>query len=703
MAKKEKAVYAPGELSRVREKLGDLNDLEARRLADKLGGKVGYERTEEEEEKRQSAKHRVRHERVDVKIGDRPAYNLPKHRVELPSEDEFSGDGTMKKTFRRKEFQPEDDPSVPLKVSYWDRVKLDKYAGQPEFDIKTSGQVFISMISLFSEIPDTVSPLFVSQRMTEYYKKIETLVISTRFLFPRNNLKRNEKMKKSAPLVYAILDVVRYWNIEKISGDLARIQAHPKNAKVSDFADILRAVYRPLFILELLDPDAHIRGAYKILYKLLYIENPSEAQNKYQELIRNTLSAFFEVRRDIHFLLYPLLMKSVSPKFIHYERFFGERRNRIMAFLNVTEADQIDAAAFVNQKNDKASKAATEQTAQEESAEEMEELPEDVKNENLEEEKARLAAEEAEDKALDRGLQTLEALFPKAGWDRLSVYPDLYPYFVEIFDLKKGIVNISPTDPMQQILILMRILEELFFGLRYVSFGAIPDSSGKLEGMDSLMGEIVNGWHHLLEISFEKEYLPRLSEYIRILEGSKEERTSAYAKKVGAELHWTKRFYFLPYYKFETLVPPPFNKKSITPIYAEISNLRKYLTIVATGIEQGNRAGGAEKHAPCDGIDNPWEPYVFQVPNPLSMRLDALLAPKMRNNAALIFFCLAVTAVLDHLVNSERSWAYTTPQTVPFRSVNGEGSIPLTGIEDRIDADALFKQSIRQRQRKAEG
>ncbi|MCL2319470.1 MAG: hypothetical protein FWC45_05240, partial [Treponema sp.] len=672
MAKKEKAVYAPGELRRVRDKLGTLDKEEAKLMAQKLGGEVGYERTDEEEERAK----RVRYERVDVKIGDRPTRGGSRRQVELALEgdNEAGGDDPgRKKPYRRRELDPEDDPAIPIKVSYWDRVKMDKIVGQPEFDIKSSGQVFFSMVSLFADVPDYVSPAFIARRMPEYYKKIELLVVSTRNMFPRNNLRRNERMKKSAPLVYAILDTIRYWNIEKISGDLARIQAHPRRATVGEFADILKAIYKPLFILDRLDPEAHIRGAYKILYKLLYIENPMEAQSKYQELIRTALTAFFYVRRDVHYLLYPMLMKSVSARYVPYERFFSERKHRIMAFLNVTEADQINPEAIAAREDIKDGKPGEEQSTKAASRQDEDSGGKEEGGEISEEEKARLAAEDAEKKALDRGLLTLELLFPRAGWDRLSAYPDLYPYFVGIFDLKKGIVNIAPTDPMQQILILMRILEELFFGLRYVSFGAVPDSSGGLERIDAPLGEIINNWHYYLDVSFDKEYLPRMAEYIRILESSAEEQASPYAKKVTAELHWIKRLYFLPYYKFESLVPPPFQKRDITPIYAEVRKLRKYLGAVAAGIEQGNRAGGSESHAPCDGIDNPWEPYVFQVANPLSMRLDSLLAPKTKYNAALIFFCLAVTTVLDYLLNNENSWAYSPRPGPLFRSINGEG------------------------------
>jgi len=704
MAKKA-AIYAPGELERVRNKLGHFEADEARELAKKLGGEVGYERTEEEEKARQG--HRVRRDRVEVQIGNRPGHSIRHVDMPLELDDEAENSG-KKKSDRAAKTDPLDDPLVPMKAGYWDRIKMDKFAGQPEFEIKTPGQVFYSVVSLFSDIIDYVNPAFVTRRMAEYYKKIEALVLSTRGLFPRNNFKRNEKMKKSAPVAYSILDVIRYWDIEKISGDLAKIQAHPKNTRVSDFADILRAIYKPLFILGKLNMDAHIRGAYKILYKLLYIENPIDAQNKYQELIRSALIAFSGVQKDISYLIYPLLMKTVSPTFITYGSFFIERKNRYMAFLNVTEDNQINPEILNMQidANDpdsggnsppKNEEAAGESNAAESEAVGTENQPEE--KEISEEEKERRAAVEAEKKALERGLNIMNMLFPKSGWDKPSAYPDFYPYFADMFDLKKGFVNIAPTDPMLQIYILLRSLGELFFGLRYVSFDSVSDSSGNTERVDNTLGEIINNWYFYTESIFEKEYLPRMTEYVRILEGSVEERSSPYNRKLVTEMHWIKRFYLLPFYKFDSFGAPTIQKKDTIAMYAKIRTLRKFLTAVATGIENGNKAGGAEVHAPCDGIENPWEPYMFQVPNPLSTRLDAILGSKMKTNASLIYFCLAIATVLDHLVNNENSWAYDAPSTSLFRSVNGESGTPLTGIDDRIDADAIFKQALRQRQK----
>ena len=192
-----------------------------------------------------------------------------------------------------------------------------------------------------------------------------------------------------------------------------------------------------------------------------------------------------------------------------------------------------------------------------------------------------------------------------------------------------------------------------------------------------------------------------MTEYVRLLEGSLEERNSPYAKKIVSELHWIKRLYLLPFYKFELRLTPPIQKSDVIQIYTKVRIMRKYLTAVAVNIEQGKKAGGAEENALCDSIDNPWAPYAFQVPNSVSRRLDALLKPKSKNNASLVFFCLTIVTVLDHIMNNEDSWAYSSSRPLPlFRSVNGEGVVPYAGVDHLIDADEIFRQTLRQRQKK---
>ena len=697
---KNKAIYAPGELSKTRDrlKIEHLDIDEAKRMSKLLGGEIGYERTDEQQDALR--KPRVRHEIVEVNIGGR----RPGRRVDTISERgaESSDWQENRKKKQKKAGDPVDDPSVPVKASYWERVKMDKYCGQAEFEIKNSGQVLISMLSILSEPSDHVNPFFVNKRMNDYYNRIELLVTSVRSLLPRNNLKRNEKLKKASLFVFSILDTIRYWNIDQISSNLSRIQTRPRSVKMADFTEILRDIYKPIYILEQLDIETHIKGSFKLLYKVLFLENPTEAKGKYQELIRTAIFSYGIIMRDIRYQLYPMLLKLLSHCWIPYEAFFHERKNRIRAFLQVSERNrispQMENAATAEETAEIAEEAENSEKT-EEHAETKEIFDESTMNEPLtEEERVKKQIAESKNKALEKGLSALETLFPKAGWERISLYPDFYPYFSDVFKLKKGTELISPTDPLQQVYILCRILEELFFGLRYSVFGVIMGPDGNPERMDESMNRIINGWQRYIESGFDKEYLPRLAEYCGLLENTAESRTSNYAKRLLNELHWAKRLYFLPYYKFESIMPPPFQKNAVEALYPEVRSLRRYLTAIAAGIEQGNKRGGADERAPCDGIDNPWDPYVFQIPNPVSKRLDLLLPPKKRNNATLVFFTLAITVVLDQLLNDEESWAYTERTGFLFRSENGEGIRPLLGVDSDIDTDLLFKQALKKRQ-----
>jgi hypothetical protein len=536
--------------------------------------------------------------------------------------------------------------------------------------------------------------------MNEYYGKIEQLVTSARNLFPSGNTKRNNQLKRMSAFVYKVLDTIRTWNIEQIAGNLAELQAHPRSVTVTGFAETLRAIYKPLFILDDLDTET-IKGAFKLIYKVLYLESPMDAKEKYQDVIRNAIASLINIRRDVQFGLYPLLMKMISDRWLPYERFFIERRRRYIAFLNIGGQEQLNAADLNLQQLESVDVDNLQEGVEEQpeagDGEDPEVPAEDPEDPKVIERKAKEEAEKAERKAFDQGRAAMEALFPKAGWDRLEEYPDFYPYFAEVYNLRRGYELIAPSDPLHQIAILMHILEDLFYAMRYVKFGTITGPDGSSVNVTEDLGNIVNNWRGYIENSFMKEYLPRLMEYCRILENSPEARTSVYAKKNLNELHWIKRLYFLPYYKFESLGPPPFQKQDVTPIYSQIRTLRKYLTSIAMGIEQGMRKGGAAAKAPCDGISNPWEAYNFEVPNPISKRLSMMLPPERRNNATLIFFSLAASAVLDYIVNNENSWCYGSRPGPLFRSIRDEGITPIFGVDEKVDADKIFKDSLKAR------
>jgi len=693
MAKNDKAIYAPGELSRVRDKLGVTDDAEAKRMAQLLGGEVGTERREDQKQKRDT---------VDVSVDGKK-----RRRIDLAPPDDEKRSSVKKQTGP----YPGDDPTIPLRLGYGERVKMDQFAGQMLFEVKSPLQVLTSTLSFFKTPTDYINPRFVTLRMNEYYNKVERLVTATRNLFPKSNSKRNAQLKRASPFVYRILEVIRGWDIEHIARNISELQSHPRSVKSVDFTEVLRGIYKPLFILDDLNTEK-IKAAFKLIYKVLYIESPIEAKDKYQIIIRNIISYLGDIRRNVQFGLYPLLMKLISDRFVRYERIFIERRRRFLAFLNVTETVQLNSEELAEQQIDtidveELQKNITEEeihaveeeednSADIEDLEDGEELkPEDPNDPKVIERKAKEEAERAQQKAMDQGRSALETLFPKAGWEKLDEFPDLYQYFANVYNLKGGYELIPRTDPVQQVAVLLHILDDLFIGLRYVNFGNITGSDGKTVKVSDEISETLNNWRSFIQESFSRTYLPRLSEYCRLLENSKESRMSPYAKKIVNELHWIKRLYFLPYYKFESMGPPPFSKNDVVQIYSEIRKLRVNLTAIAKGIEQGMRAGGAANKSPCAGINNPWETYNFQVPNPISKRMDMMFPPERKMNATIIFFSLSAITVLDHIVNNENSWAYENRAGPLFRSVKDEGIVPLFGVDEKIDADQLFKDTLK--------
>ena len=675
---KEKAVYAPGELNKVRQNLGSIDEKEAKRMANILGGEVGVE-------KKEGAARNAPTRRARPSGG---AKSQPKRRVGIASDEE---EKNIVVKHPKETLDPDDDPSIPIDTGFFDRLKMDRYAAQPEFEIKSMFQVIATMFSLSRKSNDFVNPAFINRRLPEYYEKIELLVVSTRSILPRQNVKNNEQLKKMSPFLYSVLDVIRNWNVERISSDMARMQVHPKTVRINDMAEILRAVYKPLFILEQLEYEVHIKGAYKLLYKILYIDNPGDAKEKYQELIRSALVAYETISIEFRYLLYPLLMKLLSNHWLSYHDFFSERSNRIMAFLNISEKDRLSPENFNKPEEKEEGEKKTEdgEKTQAENSETAEATT--AKEGEKPEDTAKQVANESEKKALDRGLKVLESLFPQAGWDKLETYPDLYVYFAKVLDLKHGYELIAPSDPVLQAIILTYILENLIVGLRAVTFEFV-------EGIDEHLDKILNSWRDY-EDSFEREYLTRLSEYCQLVDSVADARNSSYAKRLHGELQWIRRLCFFPHYRFETVNVSSMKRDVITSLYSEVRKLRKYLTIVASSIEQGTKQGGAEKQIPCKGIANPWTPYKFQVTNPLSMRLNALLSPSKRNNASLVYFTLSVVTVLDYFMNSEDSWAYSPNEKPIFRSIDGDAEKPQFGIDKKTDADAIFKQVLQNKQK----
>jgi hypothetical protein len=75
-----------------------------------------------------------------------------------------------------------------------------------------------------------------------------------------------------------------------------------------------------------------------------------------------------------------------------------------------------------------------------------------------------------------------------------------------------------------------------------------------------------------------------------------------------------------------------------------------------------------------------------------------LLGPAKRNNASIVFFSLSAATILDNLINNDASWAYTEDRPgLLFRSIGGDGVTPMFGVDNKLDADQIFKDSLKKK------
>jgi hypothetical protein len=240
---------------------------------------------------------------------------------------------------------------------------------------------------------------------------------------------------------------------------------------------------------------------------------------------------------------------------------------------------------------------------------------------------------------------------------------------------------------MLQALVLMQILDELFYGFRSISF---QEADFDL----TVFLAIIDEWHMLIENCFERTYLPRLSEFMKLFYDKLGEKAKTYTVKIREELNWVARLSLFPSLQIESFGAVPFGKKDIVAIFPKVRTLRQSFTTIAGEIETALQRGGAAANAPCAAIGNPWSKYEFQVENPLSKRLKMLLGGESRTNVSLIYYTMSVLAVLDYFLNNPASWAYRTNTSKLFRSSDESGLVPESLSHIVVDAESLFRKSV---------
>jgi hypothetical protein len=364
-----------------------------------------------------------------------------------------------------------------------------------------------------------------------------------------------------------------------------------------------------------------------------------------------------------------------------FPTFFTVNTKKILEFLNKTKFD-----ILVIEKQSLQSS--------EESWKDRESLPDiQEKQGNRKKSEMKKQAQPRNPELVKAGLSLLDTLFPEAGFNALEKMPDLYPYFQPLFEFGDGFNLLSPENPIQVIVVLLRILEDLFHGCRNIEFNF--DASEYNPDKTDTISAVINDWSVYREMLFDKKYAATLSDFVNELYTQSDFAYSQYGKKLINTLQWLTQYHFLPHFKFEKLLlERPENDSTYRPLFFRTDFICKSFIEIAKSVD---RAG--KNKTPVTGVQNPWEHYRFDIPNTVSERLDVLLAAKRTGpnmtatNANLLKYTLCIMAVLDWWINDQGSPAYQANPMKIYR-VSAKDGGPLFSVPLRDDQKKLFAENV---------
>ena len=644
------ADWAPGTLDKTRKAIGDIDPKEAATLAKKLGGQVLNERTEH---------------------ADSPIQNTPRARrpsappPRTPRNPSSSSSGSRLKTsvssasfhtpvkHRRKN----DLQTLPPKLC----AEIDKLMMSSEYQIKANYGIFNFIRRFQKDGTEKILPAFYNVTLKLYIDQMEAFITVIKTLIQMAPHTYKTKIAGGSDVKFKFLRMVAGWTMQNIKlayGDLFTL---PQPILVCDLIPFIRAIYRPLMTV-------YYYGSSKIpkIIKEIYTDEavyPDIDKEKLQALAKEAITRWLYIDTEIIRKLYPLLMRMCSDSYEVYPVFFSAKVADILRFVDLHKFDLL--------------------------------LPDKPKEEVKITERKETVVREVRgkrDETVNTGLGLLDRLFPEAGFQKLDTHPDLFPYFQPLYKFDDGFNILSPANPMQVIVVLLRIIEDFFQGCRNIAFVKEETGDSQSDSIDA----VLDTWSAYREDVFNKLYAEPLIYFANQIYSQSDFESSAFGKKSLTNLLWQAQYQFLPHLQFKPLVlERPVNDSKYPTLYKRIDFVRKYFTEVANACDAVAHVRGI-----VDSVKNPWEHYRFDIPNEISKRLDVLLgaqnttATTNATNANLLKYTLCITAVLDWWINNPDSPAYSVPPTQVYR-ISEEDGKPQFSVPERHDQNKLVAEAIR--------
>ena len=661
--------YEPGELDKTRKNLGFVEVDEAKKMVQVLGGEIGLEKSAPVDEK---AIRRVRSARVsqDLRAGNRPASRRGEggetQGVVVKTTTPPPAATSTAATTVRKDILPRLDNKT--------RSKMEKLMMLPEYGIKTNYGIFNFLNGLRKNGYDKISDQFAEITLEAYISRLGNFQTNVLKLIAMAPQPIQEKIAQNPAPQYKMLKVIGEWSMHSLETMYKNLLRNPAGITVTTMVPITRVIYKYLLTVYFL-------GEQKFVDLLKKVYGEINAYPKIQKemliaLVQGITADWMYVYQRIPRGMYPLLLRMCSNEYIEFSELFSKQLNKVFNFLGITKYD-IVLMEKPGQKDE-------DSTADED---------------ELGEEEKKQAALREEFQGATTGLKVLDQLFPGAGWLSLDTMPDMYPFYQPLYHFQDGFNLISPENPLQVTIILVKIIEDLFEGCRHLMFEIDKTKShgrGEVNLAPDYLSSIINDWSEYREIVFEKLYLPNLRDFVNNLYAQRDFLRNQYGKRLMSNLHWHIYYNFLPYMRFEQLLlDKPSNESKIRPLPNRVSSLVDELARV---ISAADASSNAEKE--FDEISNIFAPYKFSLPNVVSQRMNVLLGSTRQKqgaratNLTLLKYTYAVASVLNWWINCKTSPAYNGAK-VPVCRISDDDGRPIFSIPERDDQNLLFARSLK--------
>lgn len=660
---KPKAIYEPGELDKVRKNLGDISPEEAMRVANVLGGEIGIEKTPQYDNFSKSRGIYVKTKQ------DRPV-------VTRSTVSSYVGNDKPVESYQKNLTLPNISPK--------DKSAIDKLMASPEYKIKRP-QNFITFIFSLGKLPDRVSGDFISITLLNYIGHIQKFTSCVKRLMAAGSDLYKEKIKTIISPRYKMLNFVAQFDLHMIQEMYKQLKKTPNQITVTRLIPFIKSIYKPLITLYFLG-DKRITSYIKTAYAEISPDSkiPDETLLQYTN---EACSEWIYINGQVIKGLYPLLMRMCGTEFVSYPKFFNAKISKILEFLDMTKFDLI----LPEDKKVKENVTDVKSSNTEENLHNVEDEKTEVTTENVDEktEESNEATQDASLSNVMQGLDLLERIFPAAGWKDLG-REDLFPYFQPLYQFNDGFNLLSPKNPMQVTIVLVRILEDFFQACRHINFSI--DKDPDFETYNDNLSDVFSEWSLYREVLFDKDYLTELKEYVNQIYSEANFRKLPYAKKKLSNMQWQIKNMFLPHLSFDLVFMERPNKDgTYRPLQFRTEYLKALFSTLIAQVE------GVAKTV--SGAPNILDKYHFDIPNVVSKRIDVLLGGRKSKNGTnlnLLKYTLSIIYVLDWWINNENSPAYEFDNEIPYRISIDDGT-PIFSVPLRSDQNNLFIKSVKSR------